>query len=277
MIETREIAVGHLTFTVDIAGADDAPPVLLLHGFPETRHMWRRQLAALAKAGFRAIAPDQRGYSSGARPSGTEAYATDLIVADALNLMDALASPRFHLVGHDWGGQIAWLIAAYHAPRVQTLAILSRPHPTAFIRAMKGDAAQAERSRHHRGFREDDALKRMREAQLKPLRNALEAQGVPPADTDVYIKALSEPGAIEAAMSWYRAGSLAATEVPAVTVPTLYVWGTADATVGRFAAELTKDYVRAAYRFVPVEGAGHFIVDQFPDRTSALLLEHLRG
>src|SRR5262249_11830043 len=143
---------------------DDAAPVLFLHGFPQTRYMWRHQLAALSAAGFRAIAPDQRGYSAGARPAAMEAYATDLIVADALALMDALGAPRFHLVGHDWGGQIAWLIAAHHKERVRSLAILSRPHPQAFVRAMKEDSAQAERSRHHRGFREADALKRMREA-----------------------------------------------------------------------------------------------------------------
>ena len=276
MIETRSVGVGALTFTVDIAGDDGAPPVLLLHGFPETRHMWRHQLAALGNAGLRAIAPDQRGYSRGARPLDAEAYATDLIVADALALMDALAAPRFHLVGHDWGGQIAWLIAARLPARVLSLAVLSRPHPAAFVRAMKEDTAQAERSRHHRGFREADALKRMREANLKPLRAALEMQGVPSADTDVYITALSEPGAIEAAMNWYRAGSLSATEVPKIAVSTLYVWGTNDATVGRLAAELTKDHVTGPYRFVTMDGAGHFLVDQFPDATSNLLLDHLR-
>ena len=276
MTQTKLITLGALTFTVDIAGTDDAPAVLLLHGFPETRYMWRHQLAALAEAGFRAIAPDQRGYSQGARPPEAEAYATNLIVADALALMDALGAPRFHLVGHDWGGQIAWLIAAHHADRVQSLAALSRPHPAAFARAMKEDAAQAERSRHHRVFREDNALERMRDAQLRPLRAALEAQGVPTADADVYIKVLSEPGAIEAAMNWYRAGTLAPAEVPAINVSTLYVWGTNDATVGKYAADLTRDYVRAAYRFAPMDGAGHFLVDQFPEQTTALLLQHLR-
>src|SRR5689334_6228701 len=160
-MRTHAITLGALTFTVDIAGADDAESVLLLHGFPETRHMWRHQCEALAGAGFRAIAPDQRGYSMGARPEDPDEYKTDLIVADALALMDAVKAPRFHLVGHDWGGQIAWLIAAHHAARVKSLAILSRPHPAAFVRAMKEDAAQAERSRHHRGFREEGALERM--------------------------------------------------------------------------------------------------------------------
>ena len=276
MINTRSVPLGPLSFTVDIAGSDDAAPVLLLHGFPETRHMWRHQLDALARAGYRAIAPDQRGYSSHARPSDPDAYATGLIVGDALALMDALDAPRFHLIGHDWGGQIAWLIAANHVHRVKSLAVLSRPHPAAFVRAMKEDAAHAERSRHHRGFREEGALERMRQAKLKPLRSALENQGVPPADAEIYIRTLKEPGAIEAAMNWYRAGTLASAEVPAVDVATLYVWGTADATVGKHAAELTKHHVRGPYHFVAIESAGHFLVDQFPDRVSALLVEHLR-
>jgi pimeloyl-ACP methyl ester carboxylesterase len=143
MAKTQTLPIGDLTFDVDIAGPEDGPPVLLLHGFPETRHMWRLQLEALAAKGYRAIAPDQRGYSAGARPPATEAYATQHLVADALGLMDALGAPRFHLVGHDWGGQIAWLVAAGHAGRVRTLSVFSRPHPAAFVRAMAEDAAQA--------------------------------------------------------------------------------------------------------------------------------------
>src|SRR5215469_4570856 len=153
-MDTQTIAVGNLSFTVDTAGPPDGAPVLLLHGFPETRRMWRHQLEALGRAGYRAIAPDQRGYSSGARPAGVEHYGTDLLVADALSLVNALGPARFHLVGHDWGGQISWLVAAGHADRVLSLSILSRPHPAAFATAMREDKAQAERSRHHRGFRE---------------------------------------------------------------------------------------------------------------------------
>jgi pimeloyl-ACP methyl ester carboxylesterase len=276
MAETREISVGGLTFTVDRSGPADGAPVLMLHGFPETRDMWRHQLDALGREGFLAIAPDQRGYSVRARPDGLEAYATEHLVADALGLMDALGAPRFDLVGHDWGGQLAWLMAARHPERVRSLSALSRPHPAAFARAMAEDAAQAERSRHHRAFREDGAVARMREAKLKPLREAIIAQGVPPAQAGTYLETLMQPGGIEGAMAWYRASGIAAADTPAVVVPTLYAWGEDDATVGRRAAELTADYVTGPYRFVALEGAGHFLVDQFPDRISALLVDHLR-
>ena len=138
MTETMRIPVGGLSFAVDVAGPRDGAAVLLLHGFPETRHMWRHQVAALAAAGHRAIAPDQRGYSAGARPVGEAHYASEAIVGDALALMDAMGHERFHLVGHDWGGQIAWLIAAGHGARLLSLSVLSRPHPAAFARAMQG-------------------------------------------------------------------------------------------------------------------------------------------
>jgi pimeloyl-ACP methyl ester carboxylesterase len=275
--DTRTIPLGNLVFTVDVAGPQTGAPVLMLHGFPETRHMWRHQRDALALAGYRVIVPDQRGYSKGARPRETEAYATELLVADALGLMDAMGAKRFHLVGHDWGGQLSWLIAASQPTRLHSLSILSRPHPAAFARAMQEDAKQSSRSGHHRAFREADAVTRMREAKLAPLRTALIAQGVPEPDADVYIAALLDDGAIEGAMSWYRASGIAAAATPVVSVPTLYVWGTEDATVGRRAAELTKDYVSAPYRFVEIEGAGHFTPDQVPERVSDLLISHIRA
>jgi pimeloyl-ACP methyl ester carboxylesterase len=180
-------------------------------------------------------------------------------------------------VGHDWGGQLSWLIAAAHAQRLLSLAVLSRPHPAAFARAMREDPEQSGRSSHHRAFREPDAVARMRQARLKPLRDALLRQGVPQSHTEMYIAQLLEDGAIEGAMSWYRASGIAATETPRVATPTLYVWGTDDSTVGRRAAEWTREYVSGRYQFVEIEGAGHFVVDQMPERVSALLIEHLQS
>jgi len=276
MIRTRAISLGSLTFTIDTAGPEGGAPVLLLHGFPETRRMWRRPLAALAAAGFRALAPDQRGYSTGARPTEVEAYATQHLIADALALMDASSAPTFHLVGHDWGGQIAWLIAALHPERVRTLSVFSRPHPAAFAEALAQDAGQGARSGHHRAFREADAVARMRAAKLKPLGDALVSQGVPAVDAEAYIAQLLEPGGIEGAMNWYRASGIAGADTPKVSAPTLYVWGENDATVGRYAAEATARCVTGPYRFVAMKDAGHFLVDQYPDAVADLILQHVR-
>lgn len=276
-VQTETRTIGEFDFTVDTAGPASGPPVLLLHGFPQTRHMWGHQLRRLASAGFRAIAPDQRGYSTGARPTRVELYATELLTADALALMDNFGAHRFHLVGHDWGGQLAWLIAAGHPERVATLTILSRPHPAAFASAMAEDPEQAKRSQHHRAFRQPDALDRLRQDNFKILRAGLEQQGVGRETLDAHFRTLSEPGALEGAINWYRANNIAFAEIPPVSVSTLYVWGTGDPTVGRRAAELTERFVSGPYQFVEIEGGGHFLVDQFPDRIAELMIEHLRS
>lgn len=278
MIQTRTVALGDLAFTVDVAGPEDGAPVLMLHGFPQTRRAWRGQLAALGAAGYRAIAPDQRGYSTGARPAGLEAYATANLVGDALGLMDALGHDRFHQVGHDWGGQLSWLIAAQAPERLKSLAVLSRPHPAAFARAFEKDAEQSKRSGHHKAFQAEGAGTALRADDFAGLRRMFAASGVPADTAQAYLDTLAEPGAIEAAVDWYRAGgaaSLRARDVPPVAARTLYVWGDADGTVGRVAAEATADFVTGPYAFEVIPGAGHFLTDEVPDAVNRLLLAHL--
>src|SRR5579885_1128887 len=202
---TSQVEAGGLTFTVDRAGPAAGPPVLFLHGFPQSRHAWTRQIEALSAAGFRCIAPDQRGYSPGARPAETEAYAVPNLAGDALALMDALGCERFHLIGHDWGGQLAWLIAGHYAPqRVLSLAVLSRPHPAAFAKAMREDAAQSGRSAHHRAFQDADAPAKIRASGMAGFRRAFAEQGVPARTAAAYLRILSQPGALEAAIAWYK-------------------------------------------------------------------------
>ncbi len=276
--ETRQIQARGFEFTADVAGPSDGDLVLLLHGFPQTRHTWRAELPALDTAGFRACAPDQRGYSPGARPSGIDAYGVDELVADVLAFANAFERERFHLVGHDWGGQVAWLTASRHPERVRSLAVLSRPHPAAFVRAMKEDAAQSNRSADHRRFQDADAADALLADGASRLRAGLVAQGIPEADVETYFSVLGERDALDAAIHWYRAAGgrgLRANDVPAVEVPTLYIWGNADATVGRLAAEATAEFVEAPYRFVELPGLGHFITDQSPRAFPPLLLAHL--
>jgi len=278
-VETASIAANGLVFGSDLAGPPDGDLVLLLHGFPQTRHAWRAELPALAAAGFRACAPDQRGYSPGARPAGIDAYRTESLVADALAIADALGAERFHLVGHDWGGHLAWIAASENPGRVRTLSVLSRPHPAAFARAMADDPEQPTRSRHHRAIQRAEATDAMLADGAARLRAALTGQGVPAADAAEYLAVLGERAALDAAMNWYRAAGssgLAAADVLPVEVPTLYVWGDADATVGRRAAAGTRAFVDAPYRFVELAGIGHFVTDQAPGAFPPLLLAHLR-
>ena len=280
MLDTIQTPQGR--FTAEVAGPAGAPLVLLLHGYPQSRHTWREQVPALAAAGYRAIAPDQRGYSPGVRPDPAEdlqAYGIERLAADVLDLAEASghgATP-FHLVGHDWGGQVAWVVAHRHPQRIASFTVLSRPHPAAFRRAFREDADnQQYRSRHHKAFHDPGTAARLLEDGARRLRRQLRESRVPKAAGEEYLSVLGEPAALEAALAWYRAaGSLASMEVGAISVPTLYIWGDADHTVGRSAASFTAQHVTGPYRFETIPGIGHFITDQIPAVVTRLLLAHL--
>src|SRR5215471_928715 len=192
LTELRRIATGPaLVFDAFVYGAADAPLVLLLHGASESFHMWRAQLPALAAAGFRAVAPSQRGYSAGARPPTDEVanYTFDLLMADAMNIVAASGrgERRFHLVGHDWGGSIAWGIADRYPARLASLTVLSRPHPNAFNRALAApDGEQKRRSSHHWWFLEANAAERILADNVRWLRERLQANNVPPASISLH-------------------------------------------------------------------------------------------
>ena len=268
-VRQLELLSDKLVFEADVDGVPGSPLVLLLHGFPQTSHTWRHQLPALAAAGYFAVAPNQRGYSPHARPGKVEDYSTDRLIADARTMVKSLGYEHFNLVGHDWGGQLSWLIAAQFPNDLDSLTVLSRPHPAAFARAMKADTAQAERSRHHRAFQDDNAAKELLADGAKRLRGTLSHQGVPEADVTAYLSRLGTFEALNAAINWYRApraagSTLALPDVPPVKVPTMYLWGDQDATVGRIAAEATAEFVTGPYRFEVLPGVGHFITDQAP-------------
>ena len=278
---SAEVHIGDLVFECDVAGTVDAELVLLLHGFPQTSYTWRHALPALAGAGFLAVAPNQRGYSPRARPTQIADYAIDALIGDALAIADQFGAERFHLVGHDWGGQLAWLIAARHPQRLKSLSVLSRPHPAAFSAAMQKDAAQAQRSKHHAAFQNPEMARQLLENDAERLRATLALWGVAPSDIEVYLTRLRSEAALDAALNWYRAGRSAAStalgaDVPAVSVPTLYIWGDADSAVGQFAAEGTARYVSPeTYQFLPLPGAGHCLTDQVGARVTQALLAHI--
>ncbi len=277
-----EIVTSEGRFTANVAGPAGAPLVLLLHGFPQSRHSWREQVPALAAAGYRAVAPDQRGYSPGVRPdpaAGLAAYGVDRLIADVLDLAAAEGhgAKPFHLVGHDWGGHVSWTVAHRHPERVASLTILSRPHPAAFRRAFRENADnQQHRSRHHKIFHDPATADLLLEDGGRRFKRNLANQGVGEAAIAEYYSVLGERAALESALAWYRAaGALTSTEVGPITVPTMYIWGDADATVGPSAAQWTAEHVKGPYRFETVPGAGHFVTDQAPAAVTRLLLEHL--
>ena len=246
--------------------------VVLLHGWPQTPSAWSAVEPALTAAGYDVRAPAQRGYTPDNRPAGRAAYETGLLVDDVLRLADDAGAERFSVVGHDWGGVLAWWLGARHPDRIRTLTSVSTPHPAAAVRP-----TQALRSLYAAGFQ----LPAAPEALLLAgngavLRRLLERSGLDEARTDEYVAAMREPGALTAGLNWYRGASVRElTRLEDVTVPTLYVWGSKDPALGRAAAEGTASHVTGPYRFEVLEGAGHWIPETEPDLLVPLLLDHL--
>lgn len=272
------ITVGDLVFDAIEAGPSDGEPVFLLHGFPQTSHEWHRQVAALGAAGYRAIAPDQRGYSAGARPMAVEDYVITNLVQDVLGMADEVGAPRFHLVGHDWGAAVAWLTAIIAPARVASLAPMSVPHLDAFSRVRADPTScQYDASSYINFFVQPDSHEQFLADDGAGLRGMY--SGIAEEDADAYFATLMEPGALEAALHWYRAnfgdGMNAPPEVGPVTVPTMYVWSDGDAALCIDGAVLTEEYVDAPYRFEIIEGASHWLVDERPEEVNGLLLDHI--
>jgi pimeloyl-ACP methyl ester carboxylesterase len=281
MIERRRVRTGpELVFDVSVCGPAAGPLVLMLHGFGVSRFYWNAQLLALAGAGYCAVAPNQRGYSVDARPDPADhaQYQVDRLIGDAFDIIEALgcAGQRFHLVGHDWGASLAWQIADAHPERLASLTSLSRPHPLAFSQALAlPDGEQARRSGHHTRFLKPDAGAEILADDANWLRTRLTANGVPPEAIAAHLSVLGNPPAMEAALAWYRARGVRHAPVGPTKVPTLYLWGDCDDTVGRAAAEGTGAFIAAPYQFEVMHGGGHYVADQMPERVNALLLDHL--
>jgi pimeloyl-ACP methyl ester carboxylesterase len=274
MTESFELTVGEYTFSARADGPRDGDLVLLLHGFPETSYEWRHQLPALASAGYRAVAPDQRGYATGARPADVAEYRIEKLALDAVGFADALGVDRFHLVGHDWGGAVAWIVAGNHGDRLLTMTAVSTPHPTALADSIVG-GEQRQRSSYMLTFRQEGAENSFCDDDAAMLRGLYAASGLSEDDAAAeYVRVLGDPSAMRAALNWYRANNFRAPIGP-VTVPTMYVWSTDDPALGREAAEATAGHVDGPYRFEVVEGASHWIPEARADTLNALLLSHL--
>jgi pimeloyl-ACP methyl ester carboxylesterase len=265
------------TFDAIAAGPEDGWNVLLLHGFPEAAVAWTDQVDALGAAGFRAVAPDLRGYSPDVRPEHERDYQLEDLTGDVLAIADLLGWRRFHLVGHDWGATLAWLIAAQHPERVRTLSAVSMPHPSAFAEALREDEDQMLRSQHLQLYRSSSstAEKRLLADDAAGLRQAFDRR-IPASRIEEYLGRLREPGALSAALNWFRATPLTRLEAPKITVPTLYVWGTEDVAVGSSAALATEAWVSGAYRFEMLEDLSHWLPEEEPEIITALLLDQLR-
>ena len=275
--ETEAVPVRDLTFDVRTTGPDTGEPVLLLHGFPATSLTWSDVAPVLAEAGLRVVAPDQRGYSPGARPVGVEAYRTEALAQDVVDVADALGLDTFHLVGHDWGAAVAWCVAAHHGERLRSLTTFSVPHLAAYNRALREDADAQERAAYIGLLRQEGKAEALLlEDDARRLR-AMYQGAVPERLVDAYVARLQEEGALTAALSWYRAMGADLGGLPDVRVPTTFVWSTDDLAIGRAGADACGDHVDADYRYEVLEGVTHWIPEQEPARAAAAVLARVRA
>jgi pimeloyl-ACP methyl ester carboxylesterase len=276
-VDRVELAVGDLVFEARADGPAAGELVLLLHGFPETSLSWRHQLDVLAAAGYLAVAPDQRGYSPGARPADVGDYRIERLVGDVLGFADELGVERFHLVGHDWGGALAWQVAGRHPERLRTVTSVSTPHPGAFRRSIQ-EGEQRDMSSYILFFRSPEAEPFFLDNDAAGLRALYTASELSDDAVEEYVRVLTQPGAMTGALNWYRAADPGFVEgLGPITTPAMYVWSTSDPALGREAAEATAAEVEGPYRFEVLDGVSHWIPEEAPDALNTLLLEHLGG
>ncbi|MDR3472825.1 MAG: alpha/beta fold hydrolase [Devosia sp.] len=276
----RVIEANGLTFAADEAGEGD-DVALLLHGFPESRRSWRAQLPALAALGWRAVAVDMRGYGGSSRPKARAAYRMDALTADVAGLFDALGARRRLLIGHDWGGVVAWAFAVGRMRPLDGLVILNAPHPGAYLAHLRRSPGQALKSWYVLFFQLPwlpEALTTA--AGARAVRRAFAATAArpevfPPALLDHYAEAARAPGAMTAMINYYRAnaaglGQWSGARAPPITTPTLVIWGQQDPFLDAALADPGRERV-GDLTVEPIAGAAHWVQQEAPEAVNRAL------
>ncbi|PJI88013.1 alpha/beta hydrolase [Sphingomonas koreensis] len=277
---------------LDVATAGDpaAPAIILLHGFPESHRTWRHQIPELAKTHF-VIAPDQRGFARSSKPEGAENYAPDKTVGDLIALADHFGKDRFVLVGHDWGGAIAWMAALQHPNRVERLIIVNAPHPFVFQKSLFDDMEQRAASQYIRLFRNPGLEAQLEAMGLGTFFDTTFARHANPAllapERDAYLDEWSQPGAMTAMLNWYRASAIVVPGMdetperpafldgpfPSLQMPVLVIWGMGDTALLPVQLE-GLDQLVPDLKIVEVD-AGHFVPWENPAAVNAAIREWL--
>jgi pimeloyl-ACP methyl ester carboxylesterase len=268
---------GELTFDVIDAGPADGPVVVLLHGFPQFNTSWNAVIDRLTAQGYRCLAPNQRGYSPGARPPRRRDYRMSEIVEDIRALIDASGAERVHLAAHDWGAAAAWAAAAELPDRIATLTPFSVPHPGAFLKGLV-TSRQGLMSWYMYFFQLPWLPERLllgSNGSAIRMSESLQSGGQSKEAADRDAKAMAAPGVLTAALNWYRALPLTDLRQSAgkIAVPTMYVWSDKDVALAEKPARNTVRYVTGDYRFEVLRGVSHWIPDECPDAAADLLLE----
>jgi pimeloyl-ACP methyl ester carboxylesterase len=276
-MDSIEIEARGMTFSALADGAESQPLVLCLHGLPRNSWEWHHQIPAIAKLGFRTVAPDLRGYCPGARPVGVEAYHIDEYAQDILAIADALgpAGQKFHLMATSIGASMAWWIASRYPDRVLSLVCINIPHPGALALRSTHAADAAEQRKKFAYFKDS----RLAGNERQMFERMLDSQAVPPEESEPYRRALDSDEALEAVYNFYRAIPLsqdAQSQLDPVSMPTMFVWPPGSGNISRASAEANAKLVTGPYRFEIVHDAHQPILQVRPEQLTALLVEHLR-
>jgi pimeloyl-ACP methyl ester carboxylesterase len=264
-----------LTFDVFDEGPADGEVVVLLHGFPERSTSWRRVAPLLHEQGYRTVAMDQRGYSSGARPPRRRDYSLQLLAGDVEALVERVGG-QVHLVGHDWGAAVAWTVAIRRPDLLRTLTALSVPHPTAYLESTV-TSRQFLKSWYMVFFQ----LPRLPELAASraggPMEGLMSRFGMTAEARDRFRREIVDDGALWSALNWYRAIPFVDRDLirKHVTVPTTLVWSDADAAIARAGGDRTEKYVDAPFEFVTLEGISHWIPTQAPEACADAILKRI--
>ena len=291
-LEYSYIETNGIRLHVVQAGPQSGVPVVLLHGFPEFHYGWRKQIPALVEEGCRVIVPDQRGYNLSDKPKGVKYYSVDILAKDIIGLVDALGYEKVNLVGHDWGGIVAWTLAGKYPERLHRLSIMNAPHPAVIRRTLTRDLHQMRRSLYAMFFQlpwfpEKILSANDFRANVRALRGSGLIHTFTDEDIEKYREAWSQPGALTSMLNWYRAAARYPVQIPADTrikVPTLMMWGMKDFALSHRMARPSMDHVDEgnlilfpeATHWVHLDAAeevNHYLIDFIFDKASQIAIK----
>ncbi len=272
-----DVSVDKFTFTCRVSGMEnDGEAVILLHGFPETSRMYYDLIPVLVSEGFKVVAPDQRGYSPGARPSKISDYSIDKLSQDVIDIADAFQFEKFHLIGHDWGSAVGWVTVAFHSERVISWAALSVPHLDAFFKAMNNNSEQQRKSQYIKFFKKPIlpefyfsifGYKYLRDIWRKSSKEEIEK----------YLEVFKQKGSLKSSLNWYRANMKNDDKsIGDIAAPTLIIYGLKDMAIGEKSVDESEKYLKGDYKIDKLE-SGHWLIQESFEVVSNSILLHLNA
>ena len=279
-VSIQTVTVNDLQFQCRTAGLENkGDGIILLHGFPETSHMWIDLIPLLASEGYQVVAPDQRGYNPGSLPNKKLDYQLDKLCDDIFQLANKFDFERFHLVGHDWGSSVGWAMLTLQPNRILSWSALSVPHLKAFMHAYKTNKNQQKKSRYV-GFFKLPFLPECyfafnNHSKLKSLWHFSSEEQI-----DEYLQAFSKKGVLKSSLNWYRANlgrtsSGSIKNIREVHTPTLLIWGNRDSAIGRAGVEANAKYMKGPYTFIELD-VGHWLIQESFQKVSEAIIDHIK-